>query len=121
MNESEHRVGVEEINLVVRNLKLCDVNNDNKRPMLDEIDSVLGVDAVSFYQEKNTLHLAYDATHVNLDCIEVIIKKHVIKLHNNWWSRIKNGYYRFVDQNVKENAQHKPLSCHKAPGKTKKR
>jgi len=56
MNESEHRVGVEEINLVVRNLKLCDVNNDNKRPMLDEIDSVLGVDAVSFYQEK-TLYI----------------------------------------------------------------
>ena len=122
MSELKHRVGVKEANLVVRNMKLYHVNDDNKRLMLDEIDHICGGDAVSFYQEKSTLHLAYDATHVNLDCIEVIIKKHGIKLDNNWWSQIKKEYYKFVDQNIKENAQHKPLSCHKVPpGNNKKR
>jgi hypothetical protein len=28
------------------------------------------------------------------------------------WNRIKEDYYRFIDQNVKENAKQKPWSCH---------
>lgn len=34
------------------------------------------------------------------------------KLVINWWTDFKKGYYKFVDENVKDNVGHQPWSCH---------
>jgi len=115
MSNFDHKVGVSEANLVIRTLKLTGMNKENSETIIAEINATFGVDAVSYNEDDKMLHLAYDATNINLDGIEDILTKHNAKVSDTWWNHIKEDYYKFVDQNVKDNANHKPWSCHKTP------
>ncbi len=119
MSDLDHRVGVTEANLVVRHLKLVGISKGDLETIITEIDGTFGIDAVSFEEAQNTLHIGYDATHCNLDGIETIIRKHGADISDDFWTKMKEGYYKFVDENVRENvrenAKHKPWSCHRVP------
>ena len=115
MIEKEHRLGVSEVNLVVRHLKLENTMPENIKAAIDEIDQLYGLDTVSFDEKAQVINLAYDASRVCIDGIECILEKHKLEVSHDWWTNFKEGYYRFVDQNVKDNAKHEPLSCHKVP------
>ncbi len=81
----------------------------------EKIDQLFGIDEVSYNIKEGEIHLAYDAANINLDGIEEVIRKHGADVHDDWWTHTKESYYKFVDQNVKDNAAHKPWSCHKVP------
>jgi len=115
MSDLDHRVGVREQNLVVRNLKLSNVTEESCDELVKEIDQLFGIDEVSYNIKEGEIHLAYDAANVSLDGIEEVIRKYGADVHNDWWTHTKESYYKFVDQNVKDNAAHKPWSCHKVP------
>ena len=115
MKEKEHRLGVSEANLVQRHLKLGDVNSSRIVLAISEIDEIYGMDKVSFDESSQMLDVAYDASRTCIDCIEEILGKHHIEISHDWWTRFKEGHYRFVDQNVKDNAEHVPFNCHKIP------
>lgn len=120
MSNFDHKVGVTEDNLVIRTLKLEGVTESNSIDIIDEINNTFGVDGVSYNDADKMIHLAYDATHVDLEGIEDMLSKHDIHVSDSWWNHVKEDYYKFVDQNVKDNANHKPWSCHKTPpGSTK--
>ncbi|MEH6594154.1 MAG: cation transporter [Colwellia polaris] len=121
MTDLDHRVGVRENNLVVRNLRLTKVTDENIDGLIAEIDHLFGLDEVSFNRKERTIHLAYDAANLNLDGIENVIRKHGVDIHNDWWTHTKEGYYKYCDQNVKDNFEHEPWSCHKAPPSSTKR
>lgn len=74
MSDFDHKVGVSEANLVLRHLKLININEVKVSAIIHDIDATFGVDAVSFENEKTTLHVGYDATHCDLDGIENIVK-----------------------------------------------
>jgi hypothetical protein len=112
MSNKHHRVGVNELNLVIRHLRLTGVTSDNIDLIIRDIDSTMGVDAVSFEESSNTLHVGYDATHCELDGIENVVRMHRADISDDWWTHFKEGYYQFVDENIRENAKHKPWSCH---------
>jgi hypothetical protein len=120
MSNLEHRVGVSEANLVLRHLKLTNTDDAKIVDIISDIDATFGVDAVSFESKKQTLHVGYDATHCELDGIENIIKTHGADISHDWWSNFKEGYYQFVDENIRDNAKHKPWSCHKLPPGSRK-
>ncbi|WP_346796797.1 cation transporter [Halomonas sp. Bachu 37] len=115
MSNKEHRLGVSEINLVTRHLKLDASDLEGVHAAVADIDKLFGLDNVSFDDKKRKLHLAYDATRLCLDCVEEILEKHAIELSHDWWTRFKEEHYRFIDQNVKDNAKHEPWSCHQTP------
>ena len=121
MSDFDHRVGVSEANLVIRNLRLSNVNDGNREALMEEIDQLFGIDEAVFNTEEKSIYLAYDALNLNLDGIEDVIRKHGADIHDDWWTHTKEEYYKFVDQNVKDNAQHTPWSCHKTPPGTGKR
>jgi len=110
MNDLNHRAGVEEAYLVVRHLKLEGIAGQNRRAIMDEIDHVFGVDAVTFDEAAGVLNVAYDATHCSIDGIEAIIHKYGADISHDWWSRFKEDYYRLEDENLKDNATHIPWS-----------
>lgn len=121
MSDFDHRVGVKEANLVTRNLRLSNVNDENRKTLMEEIDQLFGIDEASFNVTESAIYLAYDATNINLEGIEDVIKKHGADIHDDWWTHTKEDYYKFVDQNVKDNSEHTPWSCHKTPpGSSKK-
>ncbi len=113
MSEIKHRLGVDEVNLVFRHLKLEDIVVADLETAVNEIDAMYGLDAVSFDEKTSTLNLAYDASRVGLGQVEEILEKHNVVVSHDWWTHFKEGYYKFVDQNVKDNAKHEPWSCHK--------
>lgn len=113
MNDLAHRFGVKEENLVVRHLKLEGITQANKDEILDRIDHVIGIDSVSFDEESATLILAYDATHCDLALFQQLIQEQGADLSHTMWTRVKEGYYKYVDQNVKDNAEHDPY-CNNA-------
>ncbi|QUM75686.1 cation transporter [Moritella sp. 24] len=116
MNNLQHRPDVNEANLVTRNLRLSNVVNRNE--LINEIDQLTGIDDVSYKDEENKIYLAYDASNLCLDDIEDIIRKHGTDIHDDWWTHTKQSFYKFVDQNVKDNAEHTAICCHKPPLRT---
>jgi len=84
MTDLDHRVGVRESNLVVRDLRLSNVTSENIKALIEEVDQLFGLDEVCFNQEKEIIHLAYDAANLNLDGIETVIKKHGVEIHDDW-------------------------------------
>ena len=123
MSDSEHRLGVSEVNLVTRHLKLETVKDEQAlEAAIADIDQLYGLDSVSFNADRRKLHLAYDATRLCLDCVEEILEKYALAVSHDWWTRFKEEHYRFVDQNVKDNARQEPWSCHQTPpGSQRKR
>ncbi|WP_028877580.1 hypothetical protein [Teredinibacter turnerae] len=121
MSNKEHRLGVSEASLVVRHLKLEPVDPDTMQQVLAEIDEIYGLDAVSFDEKTQVLNIAYDAARICLDCIEEVLEKHKVQMSHDWWTNFKEGYYRFFDQNIKDNMNAKPMGCHGGVRGTKPR
>ncbi|MES1942257.1 hypothetical protein T5B8_18553 [Salinisphaera sp. T5B8] len=117
----EHRLGVSAVNLVKRHIKLASVNQTNLAQAVADIDQLYGMDSVALNQEKQCLDLAYDASRLCIDCVEKVLARHEIAIKQNWWARLKEDHYRFVDQNVKDNARHEPWNCHPAAAKPRLR
>jgi len=120
MTDLDHRVGVQEANLVVRHLKLENITNEKQTEIVAEIDQIFGIDNVSFDKYSQTINLAYDATRCDLDGLEAIIIKHGADVAHDLWTHFKEKYYKYVDENIKDNVQHNPWSCHTSPRISKK-
>ncbi|AJY52769.1 MULTISPECIES: hypothetical protein [Halomonadaceae] len=108
----EHRLGVSEANLVTRKLKLEPCSQRELEIALQEIDQLYGLDSVAFDENKRMLRLAYDASRICIECVEEVLTRHSIDISHGWWNRFKEDHYRFVDQNIKDNAAKDPWSCH---------
>ncbi|WP_415224903.1 cation transporter [Psychromonas sp.] len=119
MNNIEHRIGVTEVNLVIRKLQLTGLTEFNRAKIISEIDAAFGIDNVTLDIKDGLLQMAYDVTHLNLDAIELIVRKHGADISSSWWNHLKEGYYKFVDQNMLENIKHKPSCCSRPPQGTK--
>lgn len=115
MSIKKHRLGVSEVNLVVHHLKLEPVDQARLQAAISEVDHLYGLDDISFDEKTHVLNLAYDASRICLDGIEELLKNHGVSVSHDWWSHFKEVYYKFVDENVKDNASHQPWSCHNPP------
>jgi len=109
------RAGVSQENRVVRHLKLDKSPGSALAAAVAEIDQIFGMDEVALADEGTLIHLAYDASVVSIDDIEEILGRHGVEVGHGWWNHLKEGGYRFVDQNVKDNAAHVPSCCSKMP------
>lgn len=113
MGKRQHRLGVCEVNLVARHLKLEQPDEKRLASAIARINDLFGLDCVSFDAPSNVLNLAYDATRVSIEDVESILEEFEIEIGHGWWTHLKERYYRATDENVKENAQAEPWSCHK--------
>lgn len=126
MENTIERPGVNRANLVTRHLKLKKLNpathkSDTIAEVTEKIDTLQGVQSVSFDQRSSVLNLSYDASRLSLDTIQPILQQYGITLSQGWLSRLKESYYRFVDQNVKETSTREPWCCHKLPPQAQSR
>ena len=80
MSEKEHRLGVSEATLVVRHLKLVDMSEEVMTKVVKEIDEIYGLDSVSYDKASHTLHIAYDASRICIDCIEKVLQSNMARL-----------------------------------------
>lgn len=121
MSKKEHRLGVSEANLVVRHLKLESEGKQDMAMAIEKIDQLYGLNDISFDEKTHVLNLAYDASRLSIDGVENILKEHKVEISHDWWTQFKEGYYRYVDQNVKDNANYTPHSCNQPPHSQRKK
>ena len=119
MSTNDHRAGVREINLVNRTLKLNTESVKKVREAINEIDRLVGLDSVAYDSDQNLLSVAYDASKVDLTMIEEKLGIFGVEINSGWGAHLKEEYYKFIDQNIKDNAEHTPWSCHRSPPRTK--
>lgn len=112
---SEHRPGINPGYLAKHSLNVSGLNDSNASAIVAELDALPCMDAVELYKEKRLLKIAYDASHNSIDEMIKIIQKYGVAVEDSWWSRTKLGWQRQIDQNIQDNAKHKPHCCNKAP------
>lgn len=100
--QPELRPEARPVRLVVRHLRLDDVNDSNRAALLAAIDAAFGVDSTSFDDAGSTLSIAYDALQCNLDGLEAIIQDHGADIAHDWQTQFREGYYRFADGNIRD-------------------
>ncbi len=109
---NSHKLGVTANYLVKRRLLLNGVFPQNGTAITETAEALIGVDAVTLDLPTGTLDVHYDASKRQLDDFIEIIKHEGSTLSATRWQRFKRGWYRYFDQNIKENAAEKPWSCH---------
>lgn len=115
MSDVHHKPGVHEAYLLKRHLKLEDLDAEKAGAIAQEIEPLVGVDAVALDPATRRLDIAYDASVLQLEQIEAIVRRHGSDLDHGWWTRFKEGWYRYTDQNARDNARHEPWCCSKTP------
>lgn len=93
MSDLDYRVGVLEVNLVVWYLKLVGIIEDNIEVIIVGIDGIFGIDVVLFEDVKSILYIGYDVIYCNLDGIEIIICDNGVDILDDFWIKMKEGYY----------------------------
>ena len=116
MKEPRHAPDYSEVSLVVRHLKLDEATKDeNIQSVINDLKEIEGVNGVSFDEKTQVLNVAYDTLRISIDAIEKSLADNNVVISHDWWTHIKEEYYRFVDQNIKDNVTHKPACCNKPP------
>lgn len=111
----EHRAGVSEAYLVKRHLRIETLEPGSAESLCDEINRIIGIDSVAIDPQTRQLDIAYDASVLNIDDIEAVFTRNGVAFAHGWWNRTKLEHYRFVDQNVRDNAKADPHCCSKPP------
>ena len=111
--EIDSQATAENINRVQRRLKYEICTLGSIESACDDLRQLAGVHTVSADQADGLLTVDYDAVLCGIDPIISILTKNGVELGLGRWSRIKLGYYRFVDQNLKENSKHTPHCCNR--------
>lgn len=101
--------------VVKHHLKFDGLNQGNSDEMQIAIEELPGIVSVDFNEEKGIVSLEYDASQLYVDEILVVLRKFGIEPKNSWWNRLKLGFGRQSDQNIKDNAGHHPVCCSKPP------
>lgn len=73
MSKTGHRLGVCEMHLAVRHLKLEPCDREAIDEAVDEIDGQFGLDGDSFDEGSGVITLAYDVRHLGPEDIETIL------------------------------------------------
>ncbi len=113
--KKQHRTGINEANLVHRHLRLVGLDSGKAELIVSTIDKIAGIDRVSINEDRCVLDVSYDAAYVNISQIEDIIEQYQCNISHDWWTQFKEGWYKFVDSNVKSNAAYHPSCCNKPP------
>lgn len=64
---------------------------------------------------QNRLHVVYDASRLGMREIESLLGNSGITTGNGFWSNLKQGWYRFLDDNARDNARSGGGACCNRP------
>ena len=81
---------------------------------IGEMPGVLGVAADA---ERRRLVVRYNASRQNYRNILETAEKTGFPALDTWWSRFKRNWYRFTDENARDNAKAPPPACCSKPPK----
>ncbi|WP_353614744.1 cation transporter [Mangrovibacter phragmitis] len=115
MSSITHQSGANDVNRVTRKLKLSGVSEDQADALVSEIRQLAGMETVEYSSASASLTFVYDAAQCSVDAVEKVLDRLGAQFAASAWNRVKMGYFRFTDKNIKDNAAHRPHCCNKIP------
>lgn len=98
--------------LVRRKLSIPDIKGkDSDRAIRESLSGINGVQAITVDAEHKIAWVIYDSSHIGFGEIEQLLNDCGHPISDSWWSRKKSEWYRYLDENARANAQHKPVCC----------
>jgi hypothetical protein len=70
-----------------------------------------GVCKLSIDLEKHQIAVLYDASKTDYQTIVVTLQNSGFPPLDNWWGRVKGGWFQFTDTNARDNAKAPPPAC----------
>lgn len=119
MKAKTHKPGIHENFLLTRHLKLVGLDNSGIDTLIEQLHALPQVDEASIRIKGKgaVLTIGYDASTQPqpLDAIQQVLASMDVAIAADGWTRFKLRYYATTDENVYENARHKPSCCSKVP------
>jgi len=98
--------------VVQRSLRVSSVHPQNDvKALHHSLATKKGVKTVDIDTNRTRLRITYDAAQIGFDVIEKILANAGYPPDVSWWSRIKSGWYRYLDENARINAKSKGGAC----------
>jgi copper chaperone CopZ len=98
--------------VVHRSLPVPGVHDQgNVQTIHDCLGGLDGVQEVDVDSARKRVRVVYDAAQVGFEAIEKVLIDAGYPLADNWWVRFKSGWYRYLDENARANAQSKGGAC----------
>lgn len=121
MSDTAQRSDVHAAFRVKRHLILQQPAETIASTIVEQIRLQPGVAAVMFDPESRRLDIEYDASQLQIGEVREIVRDQGGEFERGWWANLRAHWYRFTDQNIRDNARHEPHCCNKAPpGKLRK-
>lgn len=77
----------------------------------ETLDGIDGIQQVIIDVYHKQIWITYDAAQIGFGEIERLLSECRYPVSNSWWSRYKSAWYRYLDENARENAQSKAGPC----------
>ncbi|MDD3762896.1 MAG: hypothetical protein VX836_19815 [Pseudomonadota bacterium] len=110
-----HKPGIHEACLVTRKLLLAGLDDDKAALLSSALADFDGIDSAALDRRRSRLRVVYDAARIDIDALERLVRECGLSIDDSRWARIKEGWYRFVDENVRDNFRSQPRGCHHPP------
>lgn len=100
--------------LLRRTLIVEGLNEDQTAQLIQELNDYLYVDFAEGTLG-GQLTVTFDGRQWSTHELIGLIEAHGGRLTKRWWQRQKLAWYRFTDENVRDNAKHVHVCCSKPP------
>jgi hypothetical protein len=100
-----------------RKLLLPTLAHGKKESLKEILEEMVGVCDFSIDADNKSLVILYDASKTNYETVTASLSDSGFVPLDSWWSRIKGGWYKFTDDNVRDNAKAPPPACCNKPPK----
>lgn len=106
--------------LVRRQLRVRGLDKDRLSGLANELIESPNIDHIEFDARKGRFEITYDASRWCLDDVITVVRENGGDVIRSGWQRMKLGWYRSTDDNVRANAEIEPFCCSKMPPMKKK-
>jgi copper chaperone CopZ len=84
---------------------------DGEKRLREELGKLEGVHEVRLQPEKKRVIVQYDATKQDVQRVAATLAGLGYPVANSFWSRLKQTWYGFLDENIRDNAAAPPKPC----------
>lgn len=94
-----------------RSFVLPSLTPDNADKLEHAVGELPGVCKYAVDADKQRVVILYDASKTDYETVSGALVSSGFVPQDNWWSRLKGGWFQFTDTNARDNAKAPPPAC----------
>lgn len=110
--QHNHYTTVQNRTTVKRKYYLNKVDPDDIRKCRIDLESVQGIRFVEYQADQNYFEIHFDARLTSSQMVTTILQENHLHLRSGFVNRSRLSWYRFTEQNIKDNEKASKWKCH---------